>query len=384
MEGAFYIWPLHEVRSLLGDESRAFELRYGLLPDGNAPFDPQSEFTGKNLLYTARGIAEIATELTRESADVADSLTRARVTLFKARAARPRPHLDDKVLTSWNGLMIAAFARAGRVLAGGAALGQPTAADPGQRHRETAERAARFARQRLWDADRRVLYRRYRNGAAAIDGYADDYACLVFGVLEVFQTTGDPDWLDWAMELQARQDDLFWDPIGHGWFSTTGGDPSVLLRMKEEYDGAEPSASAVGVWNLLTLHQLTGRAAFLSRAQEVFNAFGGRLTSQGRGLPMMAAALSRHLAPPEQIIVVGQPSEARDALWIAAQRAYRPFATMAPIEPGERQTRVAREMPWVAEMSVRDGQPAAYVCHDFVCERPITEPSALIHTVQER
>jgi uncharacterized protein YyaL (SSP411 family) len=378
MEGAFYIWPIAEVRSLLGDDSAVFERRYGLLPDGNAPFDPQHEFTGKNLLYTARGIAEIATELGREPADVAASLTRARLALFQARAARPRPYLDDKVLAGWNGLMIAAFARAGRVLAGGQMLGQETADDPGVRHRQTAEEAARFARTTLWDDHRKVLRRRFRNGATAIDGYAEDYAAMIFGLLELFQTTGDAAWLEWAIELQARQDELFWDAVGGGWFSTTGQDASVLVRMKEEYDGAEPSASAVGAWNLVTLGHLTGDAAYLARARDVFAAFGTRLAAQGRGLPMMAAALSRSIAAPEQIIVVGgaEPVQAT-ALWVAAQRDFRPFATLVPLEGGEAQAAVARHLPWIAAMAPVDGRATAYVCHDFVCDAPTTDPHDL-------
>ena len=378
MEGAFYIWPLPEVRQRLGEDSRAFELRYGLLPDGNAPFDPQNEFTGKNLLYTARGIAEIAAELGQDPADVAAALTRARLALFEVRATRPRPYLDDKVLTGWNGLMLAAFARAGRVLAGGQALGQPTADDPGERHRATAERAASFVRDTLWDRERGVLLRRFRNGAAAIDGYAEDYAFLIFGLLELFQTTGDAGWLAWAVQLQGRQDEQFWDPVDRGWFSTTGNDPSVLVRMKEEYDGAEPSASAVGAWNLLTLGQLTGDSAYTNRAHEVFAAFGGRLSTQGRGLPMMAAALSRALVAPEQIVVVGPPAAAATReLWAAAQRDFRPFSTLVPVTPGEPQQRLAQHMPWVATMGRSDGAAAAYVCHDFVCDAPISHAADL-------
>jgi uncharacterized protein YyaL (SSP411 family) len=378
MEGAFYIWPLDDVRRLLGDDSRAFELRYGLLPDGNAPFDPQNEFSGKNLLYTARGIAEIATELGQEPASVAETLRRARLVLFEARQRRPRPYLDDKVLAGWNGLTIAAFARAGRVLAGGAALGQETADDPGRRHRATAEKAATFLRNALWDEPRQILRRRYRQGSAAIDGYAEDYAYVIFGLLELFQASGHAAWLEWAITLQQRQDALFWDPIAHGWFSTTGTDPSVLMRMKEEYDGAEPSASAVGAWNLVTLAHLTGEATYHDRARAVFAAYGARLAAQGRGMPMMAAALAASLASPEQIVIVGAESPEAAALWTAAHRAYRPFATMVWLTPGPAQDRVARIMPWVAAMTPRDGQPAAYLCRNFVCEAPTTRAADLV------
>ena len=378
MEGAFYIWRLDEVRELLGDDSAAFERRYGILPDGNAPFDPQNEFTGKNLLYTARGIAEIADELGREPEVIAQSLTRARTTLFKARAARPRPHLDDKVLTSWNGLMIAGFARASRVLAGGVLLGQQVQEDPGIRHREAATRAAGFLRSTMWDSERQVLRRRFRAGRAAIDGYAEDYAFLVFGLLELFQADGDPEWLEWAITLQRRQDALFWDAMAGGWFSTTGEDKTVILRVKEEYDGAEPSASAVGALNLLTLAHLTSESDHEKRAAEVFAAFSARLESQGRGLPMMATALSTSRSVSEQIVVVGAPSSPDTiALWQAAQRRYRPFATMVLVEPGERQQRLARLMPWIGAMSLRNGRPAAYVCRNFACDAPVTRAEEL-------
>jgi uncharacterized protein YyaL (SSP411 family) len=377
-EGAFYIWSLGEVRALLGDDSPTFELRYGLLPDGNAPFDPQQEFTGKNLLHTARGIADIAEQVKRQPEHVAEALTRARVTLFKARERRPRPHLDDKVLTGWNGLMMAAFARAARVLSGSNLLGQALADDPGARHLATARRAALFLDDAMWDAGRQRLLRRYRRGDAAIDAYAEDYAFLIFGLLELFQADGDARWLEWAIALQRVQDELFWDREG-GWYSTTGTDASVLVRMKEEYDGAEPSASGVGAMNLLTFAQLTGDASYSERAREVFGAFAVRLQSLGRALPFMAAALSAAHASPEQIIVVGPANApATQALWQAANTKYRPFATCVPVTPGAGQRALANVMPWIGSMSTADNQPAAYVCRDFVCETPTSDPSSLL------
>jgi uncharacterized protein YyaL (SSP411 family) len=372
-EGAFYIWPIAEVRAVLGDDSRAFEMRYGLQPQGNAPVDPHEEFTGKNLLYTARGIADVARELGREPQQIADMLMDGRIKLFDARAKRPRPHLDDKVLAGWNGLMIAAFARAARVLAGVAGLEAR-----GDAHRESARRAAAFIQHSMWNRERGVLLRRYRQGEAAIDAYAEDYAFLVFGLLELFQADGDVRWLEWALTLQSVQDRLFWDDADGGWFSTTGNDPSVLVRMKEEYDGAEPSASGVGVWNLLTLAHLTGEMSYEERARKVFAAFGTRLTSLGRALPFMSAALSMAHAAPEQIVVVGDPTgEDTAALWRAANEGYRPFASMVRIIPGEQQQRVAALMPWVSAMTLREGKAAAYVCRNFACEAPTTDADTL-------
>jgi uncharacterized protein len=363
MEGAFYIWHDSEIGEVLGDDADVFRRRFGILPDGNAPFDPQGEFTHKNLLYTASPIEEVASATQRSPHEVAASLARARAKLFAARGSRPRPHLDDKVLTAWNGLMIAAFARTARVL------------PDGERYSDAAQRAAGFLQSRMWDGKR--LLRRYRSGEAAIDGYAEDYAYLIFGLIELFQVDGDPRWLEWAMALQQRQDELFWDPVEGAWFSTTGADPSVLLRLKEDYDGAEPAASSVGAINLLTLAHLTGDAAMTGKIEQVVSAFGARLTGMGRAVPMMLAALSTYHAGMPQIVVSG-PVDRDDtrALVDAVRSKYRPTALLVRADPA-RQADLARLLPWIASMSMRDGRATAYVCRDFACQAPVSDSAAL-------
>jgi hypothetical protein len=382
VEGAFYVWSAEEVRTQLGDAAPAFEARYGMLPNGNAPFDPHQEFANKNLLFTAQSIADIARTSGRTPVEVAESLLQSRRILFDVRELRPRPERDDKVLTAWNGLMIAAFARASRVLGGGAlGLENPDGAEGPDAvtnaHLLNAVAAAAFVRHRMWDASSRRLWRRYRAGDAAIEGYAEDYAYLVFGVLELFQATGDPDWLAWARELQARQDELFWDAEGGGWFSTTGADPTVLLRMKDDYDGAEPSPTSVAALNALTLAHLTGEAAYAERAAAAIRSFGGRLEEQGRAVPFMAAVLATSLAGGEQILIVGH-REAADtrAMWLAAHKAYRPFAVTLVIDPSD-QNALAAHMPWVGEMTMLDGKATAYVCRGFTCAAPSTDPGVL-------
>ncbi len=372
MEGAFYVWGQDEIRAALGADSPAFEGRYGVLPNGNAPFDPQQEFVNKNLLHTAQSIADLARASGNTPVEIAEVLLRARKVLFGLRNGRPRPQLDDKVLTAWNGLMIAAFARASRVLDGGASLG--TDSEPGPRHLASAVRAATFIKQTMWDDTAGKLLRRYRAGDAAIEGYAEDYAYLVFGVLELFQATGDAAWLAWARALQAKQDELFWDADGGGWFSTTGNDPSVLLRMKEDYDGAEPSPTSVSAMNVWTLAHLTGDPSYRARAGEALASFGGRLEDQGRAVPFMAAVLSASLAVSEQIVIVGR-REAADtqAMWRAANRRYRPFTVMVLADPSG-QASLAAHMPWVAEMRMIDDKATAYVCREFACDAPATDP----------
>jgi uncharacterized protein YyaL (SSP411 family) len=378
-EGAFYLWTVDEVRSELGDASRTFELRFGLLPNGNAPADPQQEFVGKNILYTARSIADIGRETGLEPGVIARQLMDARLTLFNVRERRPRPERDDKVLTAWNGLMIAACARAARVLDGGEALAQTLpGAEPGLRHLAAAERAARFIRASLWDEDRRVLLRRFRRGHAAIDGFAEDYANMILGLLELFQAGGHASWLRWAIELQDRQDELFADPDGGGWFSTTGADGSVIVRARDEYDGAEPSAASVSVLNLLTLANLTGDGRWRVGADRGLESVGPRLSSQGRAVPLMAAALATALALAEQIVVVG-PRDREDtrAMWQKVHRRFRPFTVVVPVEPGPPQDAVAALLPWMGAMRMVDDRATAYVCREFACAAPVTSPEAL-------
>jgi uncharacterized protein YyaL (SSP411 family) len=296
--------------------------------------------------------------------------------LFDVREQGPRPLLDDKVLTAWNGLMIAAFARASRVLGGGA-LGAENAEDTTAEHLQSAAAAAQFMRDVMWNAASQTLLRRYRAGDAAIDAYAEDYACLIFGVLELFQATGDAQWLTWARELQARQDELFWDGSNGGWFSTTGADASVLVRMKEDYDGAEPSPTSVSAMNLLTLAHLTGEQGYADRATQAIASFGGRLEEQGRAVPFMAAALSTAVAGGEQIVIVGHRGAAdTQAMWLAANRNYRPFAVLTLVDPAQQQA-LAAHMPWIAQMKMIDGKATVYVCRGFACEAPSTDPVVL-------
>lgn len=232
-----------------------------------------------------------------------------------------------------------------------------------------------------------------------MEGYAEDYAYLIFGLLELFQAGGDPEWLQWALQLQERQDALFWDDVDGGWFSTTGRDPSVLLRLKEDYDGAEPAASSVSALNLLTLAHLfssgppdgghdedeqrfdgSPRSVRLqadARIRQTFGGFASRAGQMGRTIPMMLAALSTYHTGMPQIVLVGEPhAEEMHAMREILQETYRPTAIVVPVVAQHRET-LARLLPWVAGMRAVDGRVTAYVCRDFTCQAPTTSPQEL-------
>jgi uncharacterized protein YyaL (SSP411 family) len=388
-EGAFYLWTAKELDELLGAHggpegphydaagsgpegpqhaAAIVKRHYGVKDEGNAPVDPQQEFVGKNLLYVAEPVPDLAIAFGIDEAVVEDILARARLEMFAARLTRPRPHLDDKVLTAWNGLMIAAFARTGRVKQGRGQDGRP--------YVEAAQRAAAFIRTRMWDPVSGILLRRFRDGQAGIDAYAEDYAYLIFGLLELFQADPVPDWLSWAVALQERQNERFWDGADGGWFSTTGKDPTVLVRMKEDYDGAEPTASSLAVLNLLTLSHLSEEHAgeWSAMIEKTLRLFAQRLEQAGRAVPMMAAALSAYAAGPQQVVVVGEGEGGGLARAVAAR--YLPFATILTLSD-ERRSRIGGALPLVASMKPVNDGPAAYVCRNFTCGPPSTSVEEL-------
>jgi uncharacterized protein YyaL (SSP411 family) len=257
--------------------------------------------------------------------------------------------------------MIGGFAKAGRVL-GDASL----VAD--------AERAAGFIRTHLWNASDQTLLRRYRLGAAAVPGFAEDYAFLAAGLLELFQATGDPTWLAWTLALHRRLEDLFSDAEDGAWFSTTGADDSVLLRLKEQHDGAEPSVTSVAASSLLVLAHLTGDDAMRRRAEAALGAFRPNL---GRAVPLMLTVLSTYHAGVPQLVVVGDPAaEDTQALFAEVRRVYLPTAVVVPVAPAYRDG-LARLLPWTAPMGMREGRATAYVCRDFACRQPTTSPADL-------
>ena len=363
-EGAFYVWSDTEIDTLLGPDAEIVRRRFGIEPDGNAPSDPHGEFTGQNIPYTAASIKDVAAATGRSEREVVEALGRTRQVLFDARAERPRPHLDDKVLTSWNGMMIAAFARAARVL--------PDRPQAGE-WLDAARQAAHFIRDTMWRPADGTLLRRWREGDASIDGYAEDYASLIWGLLELFQADGDLAWLTWARDLQTQQDARFWDDTEGGWFSTTGRDPSVLLRLKEDYDGAEPSASSVSVLNLLTLAHLLDDDAARRKAERTLARYGDRAGRAARVIPMMLAGLSAWHGGTIQVVVLGD--EAHELKHEIA-RHYLPFAVTVPVRP-ESQPALASVLPFIAAMRPLGGAPTAFVCRDFACREPVSDADAL-------
>ncbi len=365
-EGAFYVWTKEEIDRVLGEEAaRIFDRVFGVEAEGNAPegSDPQGEFKGHNTLIERLSVADAAKLFMKSESEVATSLTDSRKKLFDLRAQRPRPHLDDKIITAWNGMMISAFARAAQILDDAAYL-------------ESAQRSAHFLREHLWKNG--ALIRSYREGASDVGGFADDYAALICGLLDLYEADFDIAWLQWAVELQQKQDALFLDTEHGGYFSTAADAKHLLLRMKEDYDGAEPSPNSVSALNLLRLAQITGDDATAARAKATIAAVSEQLARFPAAMPQMLCALDASLAKPRQIVIAGpRDSAATRALLREIQAHYLPNKLVLLADGGAGQKWLGDRLEFLKTVTPLQGEPAAYVCENFVCQLPTSDVAKL-------
>jgi hypothetical protein len=265
--------------------------------------------------------------------------------LLAIRNRRPRPDRDDKILTAWNGLMISAFALAAQV------LDEP-------RYQEAAERAAGFILSRLHDGQRGTLLRRYRAGESAVPGFLEDYAFLVQGLLDLYETAFDPAYIETAIRLTEEQRRLFEDRADGGFYASAAGDTSLALRLKDSDDGAEPSGNSVAALNLLRLAQFTCRDDFRECAARIFYSFAGTMNDAPGALPLMLAAFGYSLAPPKQIVIAGETErEDTRAMLRAVRRRFLPYK--------------------IVLFTDSDGKATAHVCENQVCSLPVNDPAEL-------
>lgn len=366
-EGAFYVWSKGEIDAALGPSAAVFNHHYGVGEHGNVPSsdDPHAEFTGKNILIELKSVDDTARHFAKPLEEVRAILAQSRATLLALRQKRPRPHLDDKIITAWNGLMISAYARGAQVQN-----------DPG--YLTAAMRGAEFVRKQLYDEAKKVLVRNYREGRSDVEGFADDYAFVIQGLLDLYEACFDVSWLQFAIELQETQDRLFFDEERGGYFSSTGRDTSILLRMKDDNDSAEPAASSVTASNLLRLAQLRGESRWRERAEKTIQAFNRQIGHFPSAMPQLLVALDLSLGHPRQIVIAGK-REANETwqLVAAVHRHFVPNKILVLADGGEGQKFLGEKLEPLREMKSVNGKPTAYVCEDFTCKAPLTEPAEL-------
>ena len=352
-EGRFYVWTPDTLREVLGDEeAETFARHFGVSANGNFEH-------GTSVLHLTRTADDPATVARLEAS---------RAKLLAARAKRPRPHRDDKVITAWNGLMIATLANAAR------ALRDPVLA-------ERATRAAAF----VWTAlraDDGSLLRRWRDGDAAGAGQLDDYAYFAHGCLELFLATHDPVWLDRAAQVTHVLTTRFWDDVDGGFFDSpapTGaaGEAGGLPRLKDAFDGAELAGNSIAAELLWRLGSLLERPAWRDLATRSFEFHARRLSSAPWAMPRMVAAMERAVAVPTHLVIAGEQDAADTRALIAVfESRLRPDTDLIVVTG---RTRAALEslVPWAAALPARDGRATAYLCVDHACRQPVQHPAEL-------
>ena len=365
-EGGFYLWTQEEIEVALGkDEAKIFNYAFGVQAAGNALEDPHGVFAGQNILYLAHSITDTASVFKKSPEEVTKLLADSRSRLLAARNKRPRPILDDKVLVSWNGLVISALAHAAQVLG-----------NPG--YLESAQRTAGFVLDKLYDPQTGRLLRRYRADEARHEANLDDYAFLTAGLLDLYEAALDVRWLKIAIELTEQQNGLFYDQKQGGFFDATGKDTTLLFRTKESYDGAEPSGNSIATLNLLRLAQMTGNQKLSEMADRTLAMFSGRLNELPEEMPQMLAALDYHFDKPKQIIIAGQRGkEDTEKMLREVHARFIPNKIILLAEGGAGQEFLARYLPFIQSVKMRGGKATAYICENYTCKLPTTDLGVL-------
>jgi uncharacterized protein YyaL (SSP411 family) len=361
-EGKFFVWTPDEIRAVLGEEADAFMVAYGVTRHGNASTGSAHGFEGKNILEFVGDIEQ------------RPALAGARRKLFEAREQRVHPGRDEKVLTSWNGLMLAAFAEAARVL-------------DRDDYRLVAERNADFLLQELRQENGRLL-RTWKacpegtegTGEAKLNGYLEDYSYLIEGLLELYQTTFEPRWFVAAQELAETMIAHFRDPEG-AFYDTSDDHETLITRPRDLQDNATPSGNSVAVTALLKLAGLSNEIRYVDWAHEALAQMQPMMSQYPLGFGQWLQALEYALSKPREIAIVGDP-EAPDtqALLSVVRDGYRPFQVVALITARDE----ACQVPLLQDRGLVNGRPAAYVCRDFACQAPVTEPDKLLAQLAPR
>ena len=360
-EGAFYVWMQKELKEAL-DENE-FNLAcflFGIEAQGNVENDPHQEFTGQNVLSLTHSIPEAAAHLSLSEAHVKSIWASVRQKLMQQREKKPRPHLDDKVLTDWNGLMIASLAFAGRVL----------------NHAEyiqAAQKAADFILNHMIREDGRLMHR-FRDADVAIEALLDDYAFFVYGLTELYEATFETRYLSCAVELTEKMLILFWDQQNGGLFFRGNDQEPLIAPAKEIYDGALPSGNSIAALNLLRLGHLTSRSDFLKKSEALLQAFSRQVSHYPAAYPQFLIALDFAVGPSREVVVVGSRKDETVKQWLATiNQSFYPNQVVIWRPDQEDQAKALLTLiPFIQKQKMVEGKATAYICENFACQLPTT------------
>jgi hypothetical protein len=352
VEGKFFVWRPDEIETVLGAETaKIFNAYYGVTQTGN--------FEGENILHVVRPLEQVARQFQMEPEAVKALLAESRQKLFAFREKRVKPARDEKILAEWNGLMIHSLAEVGVVFEREDALAAAVA-------------GANFVLDRMSQEDGR-LFRSYKDGQARLNAYLEDYAAFVRALIALYEATFEPRWLEEANRLVQVMFAQFHDPQAGGFFQTGVDHEQLVVRRKDFVDNAIPSGNSMAAEALLRLATLTGNDDYRAEAARIFQLMKAAMASQPTGFGRMLCAMNAYLKPSQEIVLVGERSDPRtQALLAVVRQRYLPDAVVALKHPAEES-----HLPLFQGRSLIDGKPAAYVCENYACKLPVTEPEEL-------
>jgi len=382
-EGRFYVWTPAETAALLdAEDARLFDFVYGVTPRGNFERDA-------TILSLAHTSAEAARRFGLAETEVERRLAAARARLLETRGRRVRPQRDDKVITAWNGLMISALARGARVLDEPALAARAAgAAEFIWAELRDGARPAGSPSRGLNGAGPVALARRWRGGEAAGAGQLADYAGYALGLVDLYQATHDPLWLERAVQVTDAMVERFFDAEHGGFYESPAGDPSIKVRMKDGFDGAEIAGNSVAAYVVQSLGSLLGRRDWVENAQRTFGYYGSRLAGNAVAMPRMLVAMDLAAEPPRHVVVAGEPgAEDTRALVREFERRFLPRDLLLVVDGGERSRRLANLVPFAASLTPVGGRATGYVCVHYACRLPVTDArefAALLDELEHR
>lgn len=368
-EGAYYIWSADELGKLLGDKADVFKFYYGVKNEGNVPAssDPKGEMKSMNVLYIAHTIDETANRFKKSNEDIVKLLDESKKILFSEREKRPVLHMDDKVLVSWNGLMISAFSKG-------------YSAFENQQYLDAAKKSTEFILNTLYDEQSGTLKRRYREEESKFEGNLVDYAFLIQGLLDLYEASHEQKYLETANKLAGSMINIFYDKEKGGFFDISGNDKSLIIKTKDDFDGVEPTGNSIAILDLLRLAQYTDNKDYQSKAKYSLEFFSGDMSKQPSGMPQMLSALYFYLYKPKQIIITGDLSKPETKALIAeVNKRYFPGKILIIAS----QITDSQLIPYLDGIIIDKNVPMAYVCENYACKLPTNNPVQLSKLLNE-
>ena len=364
-EGKFYLWTIEEVKDILGEEDGTFFAEvFNMREDGNFRDESSGDQINRNIPYLTASTSQLAKRYKLTEEEFLARIESLRQKLFVVREKRIHPLKDDKILTDWNGLMIAAFAKGAQVLGD-------------EQYAAAARNAADFVLSTLRQSDGQLL-KRYREGVAALPAHLEDYAFTIWGLLELYQTTFELDYLQHAVDLNQTMLDLFWDEKSGGFFFTADDGEELIVRTKEIFDGAIPSGNSVAALDLLLIGRITGNIELEKKAATVGKVFSAQVNRSPMGYTQLLLATEFAMGPAYEIVIVGDPGSAdTQDMTELVQRLYVPNRVLLLKSTGEDGEKLSKLAPFTKTQYTIDGKATAFVCQNYACQAPTTDLKAV-------